>query len=108
MLGNENIGVLSKVLSGILDNENKEYGVNSHILVKDFNNLELYLKSVSIAYEIIDKKYRLSNIYAVFYKFYLYNGAKVLIKIIHENNTDYVFIKSIKISWWFFYRWLKW
>ena len=99
MVGNENIGLLGKVLDGILNNENKEYGINSHVLVKDFNNLELYLKSISIAYEIFDKKYSLSNIYAVYYKFYLYNGAKVLIKIIHENNTDYVFIKSIKISW---------
>jgi len=96
---NGNIGVLSKLLSGILDNENHEYGINSHILVKEFNSLELYLKNISIAYEIFDKKYRLSNIYAVFYKFYLYNGAKVLIKIIHENNSDYVFIKSIKINW---------
>ena len=99
MLSNENIGVLGKVLDGILDKTNHEYGINSHILVKEFNNLEQYLKGISIAYEIFDKKYNLTNIYAVFYKFYLYNGAKVLIKIIHENNTDYVFLKSIKISW---------
>jgi len=99
MLDNQNVGVLGKVLSGVLESENKEYGINSRVLIKEFNNLELYLKSISIAYEIFDKKYNLTNIYAVFYKFYLYNGAKVLIKIIHENNTDYVFIKSIKISW---------
>jgi len=99
MVDNGNIGVLGKVLSGILDNENREYGINSHITVKEFNSLELHLKNISIAYEIFDKKYSLTNIYAVFYKFYLYNGARVLIKIIHENNSDYVFIKSIKISW---------
>ena len=99
MLGNENIGILNRVINGILDNENKEYGINSHVLVKEFNNLEQYLKNISIAYEIFDKKYSLSNIYAVFYKFYLYNGARIIIKIIHENNTDYLFIKSIKITW---------
>jgi len=99
MAGNENVGVLGKVLSGILDNQNREYGINSHILVKEFNNLELYLKSISIAYEIADRKYILSNMYVIYYRFYLYNGARILIKIIHENNTDYVFIKSIKISW---------
>jgi len=99
MLDNQKFEVLGKVLSGILDNSSHEYGVNSHVSVKEFNNLELYLKSISIAYEIIDKKYKLTNIYAIFYKFYLYNGAKVLIKVVHEDNTNYVFIKSIKISW---------
>ena len=99
MVGNENFELLGKIVNGILENQNREYGINSHITVKEFNNLELYLKGISIAYEIIDKKYKLTNIYAIFYKFYLYNGAKVLIKIIHEDNTDYVFIKSIKISW---------
>jgi len=99
MLDNQNFELLGKIVNGILENKNREFGINSHVLIKEFNNLELYLKSISIAYEIMDKKYRLTNIYAVYYKFYLYNGAKVLIKIIHEDNTDYVFIKSIKISW---------
>jgi len=89
---------LSKVISNEFKAQDLKINVNRKMTTKNFNELKEMIKQYSEFYRVNSRKYQDNKSVYIIYKFYIKTNQVITLTTIHEWETPFMFLKTIKVK----------